>query len=228
MMKNNETRNYISRKKMNRISIVLIALFLLTGFSLPEPKVLIIGDSISIGYFPYIKDQLSDVAVLKHNRGNAEYTGYGLENIRQWIGNEKWDVIQFNWGLWDLAYRMGEGRNRKGLNKKNGTLTTTPAAYARNLDSLLKILRETHAKLIFVTTTYVPGNEPGRYTKDVKRYNKIAKRIMRANGVLINDIYAKSKKIHQKYGLGDKNVHYTKEGYKHLAKYVGGFLRKEL
>jgi hypothetical protein len=136
-MNNNETRDHISRKKMSKAGILLIVLFFLTGFSRPESKVLIIGDSISIGYFPFVKEALSDVAVLRHNPGNAEYTGYGLENIKQWIGNEKWDVIQFNWGLWDLAYRMGEGKNRKGLNKKKGTLTTPPDEYAKNLDSLL-------------------------------------------------------------------------------------------
>lgn len=213
---------------MKKAGILMILLFLFSGFSNPKPKVLIIGDSISIGYFPYVKKELSDVAVLTHNPGNAKFTENGLEKIRQWLGAEKWDVIQFNWGLWDLAYRMGEGKNRKGRDKKNGTLTATPEEYAENLDSLVQILKSTHARLIFVTTTYVPEHEPGRYTKDVKKYNEIAKKIMRANGVLINNIYAKSKKIHKKYGLGESNVHYTKKGYEHLARYVSRVLRKEL
>lgn len=77
-------------------------------------------------------------------------------------------------------------------------------------------------------STYVPESEPGRFTRDVKRYNVVAKKVMRENGVLINDIYANSKRIHKKYGLGDDNVHYNEEGYEHLARYIYRFLRKEL
>lgn len=213
---------------MEKVGVSILLVFLFSGFSNPKPKVLIIGDSISIGYFPYIKEELTDVAILTHNPGNAEYTGTGLKKVRQWLGTEKWDIIQFNWGLWDLAYRSPTANNPMTLNKKNGKVTSTPEEYARNLDSLVQILKGTHAKLIFVTTTYVPRKEPGRYTEDAKKYNKIAEKIMKANGVFVNDVYARSEKIHEKYGLGDKNVHYTKEGYRHLAKYITGFLRKEL
>lgn len=202
-------------------------LLILSGFSKPKPKILIIGDSISIGYFPYVKKELSDAAVLTHNPGNAMYSGNGLKKIKQWLGNEKWDIIQFNWGLWDLAYRRPTTGNRLNRDKINGKVTHTTEEYAKNLDSLVKMLKTTHARLIFVTTTYVPESEPGRFTKDVKRYNQVAKKVMRENGVLINDIYAKSKRIHKKYGLGDDNVHYNEEGYKHLAEYIAGFLRKQ-
>lgn len=213
---------------MKAAGISMILLFLFSGFSRPKPKVLVIGDSISIGYFPYVKKELSDVALLTHNPGNAMYTGNGLREIKQWIGKEKWDIIQFNWGLWDLAYRRPTPEDRLNRDRINGKVTHTTEEYAKNLDSLVKILKATGAKLIFVTITYVPEQEPGRYTKDVKRYNEVAKRAMRANGVLINDIYTHSKKIHKKYGLGDDNVHYNEKGYKHLAQYIYRFLRKEL
>ncbi|HEX5552003.1 MAG TPA: SGNH/GDSL hydrolase family protein [Chitinophagaceae bacterium] len=213
---------------MKKTCILLVMVLLVSGFSKPKPKILIIGDSISIGYFPYVKEALSNVAILEHNPGNGKYTRNGLTKIHQWLGNEQWDVIQFNWGLWDLAYRQPTAKNKLALNKTDGRVTATPAEYARNLDSLVQILKDTHARLIFVTTSYVPEKEPGRYSKDVKRYNDIAKRIMKANGVAINDVYAKSKMIHKKYGRGDRNVHYTKVGYQRLAEYITGFLKKEL
>lgn len=161
---------------MMKAGILMLLLCLLSGFSRPKPKVLIIGDSISIGYFPYVKKELSDVAVLTHNAGNAAYTGNGLHKIRQWLGKEKWDIIQFNWGLWDLAYRRPVPGNSLNRDKIKGKITHTTEEYAGNLDSLVKILKATHAKLIFVTTTYVPDQEPGRYTEDVEKYNKVAKK----------------------------------------------------
>lgn len=213
---------------MKKSGIFMLFLFLFSGFSRPKPKVLIIGDSISIGYFPYVKQELSDVAVLTHNKGNAAYTGNGLHKIHQWLGKERWDIIQFNWGLWDLAYRLPVPGNSLNRDKIKGKITHTTEEYARNLDSLVQILKATHAKLIFVTTTYVPGQEPGRYTEDVGKYNKVAEKVMRKNGVLIHDIYARSKRIHKKYGLGADDVHYSREGYEHLAKYISAFLLKEL
>ena len=112
--------------------------------------------------------------------------------------------------------------------KADGKVTATVEEYAKNLDSLVQILKSTHARLIFVTTTYVPENEPGRFTKDPENYNRAAVQVMKANGVLVNDIYGKSKKIHKKYGLRANNVHYKPEGYKELAKYISRFLEKEL
>jgi len=41
------------------------------------PKVLIIGDSISIGYAPYVTQMMKLDAVVKHNQGNAQHTGTG-------------------------------------------------------------------------------------------------------------------------------------------------------
>ena len=57
------------------------------------PKVLIIGDSISIGFTPHVVEQLDGKAVVKHHKGNAQHTGTGLKQLDQWIGNTKWDVI---------------------------------------------------------------------------------------------------------------------------------------
>jgi acyl-CoA thioesterase-1 len=47
----------------------------------PLPKVLIIGDSISIGYFKPLQEQLKDIAVVTHNEGNAQHTAYGLKKL---------------------------------------------------------------------------------------------------------------------------------------------------
>ena len=101
--------------------------------------------------------------MLTHNEGNAEHTSTGLRKINEWLGNETWDVIQFNWGLWDICYRNLDSKEQGHRDKINGTITCTQEEYKNNLDSLVKILKRTNAKLIFVTTTYVPQNESGRF-----------------------------------------------------------------
>lgn len=187
----------------------------LVSFKDQKSKILIIGDSISIGYTPFVKKNLQEKAIVMHNTGNAKFTKNGIENLDSWLGDTKWDIIQFNWGLWDLCYRYPE--NSMDRNKIKGKVTTTKENYKANIEALVKRLEQTHAKLIFVTTSYVPEHEPGRFLKDASAYNAIAKQIMQKHGIMVNDIYKLSKKVHQKYGLGDDNVHYKAEGYQQLA-----------
>lgn len=193
-----------------------------------KPQVLIIGDSISIGYFPFVKDALKDKAEVVHNTGNAQFSQNGLKKINSWLGDKHWDVIQFNWGLWDVAYRTPVAKGTGTLDKVNGKLTATPEQYRENLEAVVEILKKTGAKLIFVNTTYVPENEPGRFSGDVHKYNAIAQEVMKKHGVVVNDLYTPSVEIHKKLGLGSDNVHYTKEGYKELSDYITKFLDKSL
>lgn len=92
-------------------SIILIFVSVLV---IPEekPKVLIIGDSISIGYTPFVQKALEGKAEVFRNPGNAQHTGKGLVKLEKWIGEEKWEVIHFNWGLWDLCYRNSESKEQ--------------------------------------------------------------------------------------------------------------------
>lgn len=212
--------------KKNVLLVILIILF--TGFVPRKKKILIIGDSISIGYTPFVKQQLADVADVEHNKGNAEHTGTGLKRIREWLGDEHWDIIQFNWGLWDLAYRHPDSKVQGKRDKVKGTLTHTPEQYRNNLRVLVQILKETNAKLIFVSTTYVPPKEAGRFMKDPEIYNKVAKEVMQENSIPVNDIFLKSKSIHKRFGSGEDDVHYTKEGYKKIAAIITKKLRMEI
>jgi len=209
--------------------IVAILVISLASFIHEKPRILIIGDSISIGYTPFVKEKLANKAYVFHNPGNAQHTGTGLKKIEEWIGDGEWDIIQFNWGLWDLCYRHPDSKTQGNRDKLNGKLTYTIEEYASNLDSIVAILQtKTGAKLIFVTTSYVPENEAGRFNKDVIRYNDAAKKIMKKHSVTVNDIYEKSIPIHQKSGKGLDDVHYSEEGYEELSKLVTRVLQTEI
>jgi hypothetical protein len=196
---------------------------------LNRPRILIIGDSISIGYTPFVKENLADQADVFHNPGNAQHSGTGLKKIEEWIGEGKWDIVQFNWGLWDLCYRHPDSKVQGNRDKANGDITFEVEDYVANLDSIVSILKtKTDAKLIFVTTTYVPENEAGRYEADAVKYNEAAKAVMNKHSIMINDIYHQSIPIHKKYGKGTDDVHYSEEGYEKLSELLTGFLKSEL
>jgi lysophospholipase L1-like esterase len=214
---------------MKKLTLLLaVAIFLFGGFSDSTPKVLIIGDSISIGYFPYVQEALAGRAEVVHNPGNAEHTGTGLKKIGEWLGDEDWDVIHFNWGLWDLCYRHPDAKVYGNRDKINGTLTFTVEEYGAQLDSLVRILKTTGAELIFAATTYVPTEEAGRFHGDEKRYNAVALEIMKKYGVTVNDLRPLSKRIHAKLGKGKDDVHYEPEGYRKLGAKVSAVLRRAL
>ena len=89
------------------------------------PNVLILGDSISIGYTPGVREELKAKANVIRPNANCGDTTIGLANIDAWLGDGKWDVIHFNWGLWDLCYRHPESKEQGRRDKVNGTQSTS-------------------------------------------------------------------------------------------------------
>ena len=213
-------------RKFRKWVVFLLTIILLSGCTDKETKILIIGDSISIGYTPFVTKALENLAIVVHNEGNAQHTGSGLKKINNWIGDEDWDIIQFNWGLWDLKYQLSD--SVKGPAKLNGKVTYTLEEYRENLTELVHILKSTGAKLVFVTTSYVPPKEPTRHSGDERKYNEVATKIMKDNGIIVNDLHTPSIQIHKEFGQGEDNVHYTPEGYEKLSVFITRVLRANL
>jgi hypothetical protein len=71
-------------------------------------NVLILGDSISIGYTRQVREGLKGKANVIRPNANCGDTRHGLAQIETWLGDGKWQVIHFNWGLHDLCYRNPE------------------------------------------------------------------------------------------------------------------------
>ena len=212
--------------KIRNFVIVVISLMLLCSAESSKPKVLIIGDSISIGYTPFVQEALKEKAIVVHHKGNAQFTDNGLEKLDNWLGDEHWDVIQFNWGLWDLCYRSPESKVQGKRDKVNGQLTNTLENYRKNMEILVQRLQKTNAKLLFITTTVVPDNEAGRIAGDEDKYNAVALEVMKMYGVKVNNLNKYSRKVHPKYGKGNDDVHYTPEGYELLANKITKGLKK--
>lgn len=192
------------------------------------PKVLIIGDSISIGYFPAVREALRGKASVSRPNTNCGDTPRGLRHLEQWLGDTKWDVIHFNWGLWDLCYRNPESKNQGNRDKVNGTLSVTPEDYEKNLTTLVDRLQKTGASLIWASTTLVPDGEAGRFVGDDAKYNAVAAKIMTKRGIPINDLYATSASMPPEMFVKPGDVHFKKAGSEQLAAEVVRSIRAVL
>ncbi len=181
------------------------------------PRALLIGDSISIGYTLPVRARLKGRANLHRIPENGGPTTRGLENLSKWLGDGEWDVIHFNWGLHDL--KMDEtGKHQVPIDE-----------YERNLRELVKRLKATGARLIWASTTPVPGGvtAPRRSNEDVVAYNAVAKAIMDESNIPIDDLYAfalpRLTEIQR-----PANVHFTQDGSEVLAKSVAASIEAEL
>ena len=184
------------------------------------PRVLIIGDSISIGYTPRVRKLLQGKANVHRPATNCRWSAFGEENIEEWIGKSKWDLIHFNFGLWDW---YGWKQEQKAI----------PSSYAKNFDGIVRKLKKTHARLVFaITTPPCVGSESKVNIMVIEaraqEFSKAAIQIMMNHGVFRNDLYSLIGKNRLKYQRGEDDVHYTEECRDLLAKQVADIIGKVL
>lgn len=177
------------------------------------PRVLLIGDSISIGYTLPTRERLQGKANVHRPAANCGPSTRGVAHLEQWLGSAKWDVIHFNFGLHDLKYVDDAGKN---TSPDKGRAQVALEAYESNLQRMVERMKETGAILIFATTTPVPPGEKQRVHDDAIKYNEAALRVMRRHDVRVNDLHAfcipRVKEIQRR-----ADVHFTPAGYDVLA-----------
>lgn len=173
------------------------------------PRVLLIGDSISMGYTPPVRKLLEGKANVHRIPTNGGPTKNGVEKIDGWLGKSKWDVIHFNHGIHDVKI-MPDGKRQ-----------VEPAQYEANLRAIVAKLKATGAKVIFATSTPIPPSPlvGSRNFGSEKEYNAIAAKVMAENGVQVNDLHSymlpRFEELHN-----PNDLHYKPEGYEFLAKRV--------
>ena len=166
------------------------------------PRILLIGDSISIGYTVGVRELLSGKANVHRPLTNCGPTTKGVKELEKWLGDKPWDVIHFNFGLHDLKYLGPKGQNLD---------------YEKNLRTMVARLEKTGAELVWRTTTPVPPGARGRVVGDSVKYNQAAAKVMKERKIAIDDMYTfcmpRLKEI-----MRPANVHFTPAGSKALAK----------
>ena len=188
------------------------------------PRVLLIGDSISMGYQLAVRDELKGVANVHRPATNCGPTTRGVEQLDAWLGDGKWAVIHFNFGLHDLKYVDAQGKNAE---PGQGKPQVSIADYEKNLETLVATMNKTGAKVIFATTTPVPAGSPARKLDDQKQYNEVALAVMKKHGVAIDDLHAFALPKLAEIQL-PANVHFKPEGSKQLGQQVAAEIKKTL
>ncbi len=158
-------------------------------------NVLIIGDSVSIGYTPFVAQIMAHEAVaVQHSPwggdGGAEETQYGYRCIDNLLRAPDGtplspDLIMFNWGL----------HNSLSGNKTSGFVpgqSGPPSAYAPYLRKIVQFLRNSPAlsrtKLLFAITT--PMLCDAGIDAIQRDLNGEAREIMQQNGIPTVDLHA--------------------------------------
>ena len=191
------------------------------------PRVLLIGDSISMGYTLPVRELLKGKANVHRIPTNGGPTTNGLAHLKEWIGEKKWDVIHFNWGLHDLKYIGSDPSKRADPKAPGSHLQVALPDYEKNLTALVTTLKATGAKLIWCTTTPVPEGSDGRIVGDHDAYNAAAARVMAAANVPTDDLCAHAQAKLKEVQLAE-NVHYSDAGYKYLGTKVASEIEKAL
>lgn len=179
-----------------------------------HPTVYIIGDSVSIGYTLPLREKLKKTHNVTrplnkdgtpYNAGDTERI---LSNIDSWVKDAKPDIIVFNSGLWDIV--SSDQNSPK-------TLGTSEEDYANNLRKIIEKLKESKARLIWATTTFVPNGAAMRSDSNVIKFNTIAAGIMKEAAIETVDLYTPSKEMPSSKRLGIRNIHLMGSGSAILA-----------
>jgi len=161
----------------------------------PLPRVLIIGDGVYQEPARAAAKELKgrvDVVFSSIAAGEVRNTETALKNLNALLGEGKWDLIHFNFGLGDLVYRAPGLKAFRVMTKNTGGVRAVDARrYGENLRQLVPKLKATGARLIWASTTPIRSSPNGIFDQgSEKQYNEIAAAVMKVHQVPINDMYA--------------------------------------
>jgi lysophospholipase L1-like esterase len=192
-------------------------------------KIVLLGDSIRIGYQAIVRAELEGVADVWVPPDNGQHTTNLLLRFNDWVILQRPDVLHLNAGLWDVRH-VARGRHDLG--------NVVPVEqYRANVRRLLTLAKQyASGAVIWATTTPIdeaanfqqtaPADHPARRGADVAEYNAAAVEEATTLGVGVNDLH----KIVLEYGparwLSPDGMHATEDGYAAVGRRVADVLRK--
>ena len=180
-------------------------------------KIVLIGDSIRVGYDKYVKQVLEGEVEVLFSPDSGRFAQYVLRAVSDWKKEEGWgddiDLVHWNAGLWDVLRLFGDDP------------LTPPEMYGdmiRRIDRRLRFLFP-RAKMVFATSTRVLEERYGknftRYNREIEQYNDIALAALRDTDTVINDLYAFTATLPVSF-YSDMTHLYTPEGTKAMTNQV--------
>ena len=187
-------------------------------------NLLLIGDSIRIGYDKSVKKTLEGKANVFFPEENCRFASYLLRKFHTYLDEVKGedvDVIHWNAGLWDCLRMFGEEPH------------TPVDVYAYYIDRICVRIKKLcpNAKVIFATSTSVISEKMSedfmRYNEEIEQYNEAAVKVVKKHGFKVNDLYALSKTLSPDTHT-DSTHYYTSEATKAFTNQVLSFVAPEL
>ncbi len=179
-------------------------------------SVILIGDSIRLGYQEIVRRKLGPGMDVWGPDENGQDSRYVLDNLDRWLAAEPPGIVHINCGLWDLKRAF------------DSPATVVPLdEYAANVRAILGRAAADHT-VIWATTTPVNQQqhhamkEFDRFEADVVAYNDVAKGVARELGIRVNDLWAAAMVdglLLSDLAIGD-GVHFSSGGYERLARLV--------
>lgn len=167
-----------------------------------KPGVLIIGDSVSIGYTPYVRGLVPQADII-HNACNAETAQHALGLVDTYLDYRfHWSVVTFNQGLWNLN-------------------TGSIADYQASLKAEGLKLQGKADHVIFFTSTQFDTTRPNDNLY-MQELNAAAITTMNQLNIEVVDLYAPAMQLqHDLVG----SPHFTEPSYQVLASIVSDAIK---
>ena len=166
-------------------------------------NLLLIGDSIRMGYDKSVKKTLEGRVNVIFPDENCRFASYVLRSFHEYLGEiagEDIDVIDWNAGLWDCLRLFEEDPH---------TPIDVYAYYIERICIRIKKLCP-NARVIFATSTRVLSEKMSknfkRYNEEIEKYNDVAVEVVKKYGFKINDLYAISATLPE--NAHSDSVHY--------------------
>lgn len=182
-------------------------------------KVMLLGDSIRLGYREKVAELLPGRAEVMGPNENCRFSAFTLWGLQSWVPDDDYDVIQWNNGQWDTCHMP------------DGKIHTPLAAYLEIQERIAAILRKKAKRLVFATTTPVWPEQfektavHPRRNEDIDAYNEAVVKLMKALGVEVNDLNSALKKDIKRY-ISEDMVHLNPAGIDLCAQKVVDMIRE--
>ena len=202
-------------------------------------SVFIIGDSISIGYGPYLEQYLRNTFDYSRKRGRSDAmknldfpegeNGGDSSMVLDYISNNEShkeipfsDFLLINCGLHDIKTNPETGKKQIELN-----------VYEKNLIEIIKVSKKICKQLVWISTTPCYESlhnkrkmEFHRFHKDCLAYHAVAEKVMKNNNIPIIDLYGFTLNLGK--SIFCDHVHFNEETRKKQAAFISGWLFHEL
>ncbi len=189
-------------------------------------KIILLGDSIRMGYDKYVKTALEGTAEVYYPKENCRFAQHTLRFLHEWAKKEAFpddiDLVHWNAGLWDVLELFGDGP----LSEKD--------AYARTILRIQKRIKLLYpnAKQVFATSTAVIEelfkSQFKRHNENIKAYNKAAIEALEGTGTIINDLFALTFNCPREWHNNDPTHFETYEGLENIGGQVISVICREL